>query len=818
MASPLTTALKPNVSAGDDAEQKYQEALSQLMERLDTRKNRMFDPTLLAMAQGFLGPSQTGSFGEALGRVAEKVGASQQQQEKEDLDIAQLRLQVAQGAREQAARLKGQEAFRGLLGGQGGAPAAAPQGAGEGQEFTGATGTGLRTVPGDTGDVVAPGQAAGQSKGQRNITVQDALAFSAAYPDQKDLAKMLMDAAKFNADRYKVAMNGTVFDTVEGKYIAAIPPGQTASNYFIPEARGTVLMTPSQYAEYQEARGRGKSKQWLDSFYGSEPGKPAEYVTQEMLAAEAERKKQSATDFLIPEVNDYVKMTPGQYEDYLKARRTGDGVKWVENFFGRPISGGTTPPTSGALASRAESPQDFLIPEVGGYLRMTPSQNAKYREAKEQGRGQDWVNNFVGQQGGQAPTTQGLSRREAEAQQTASQYLIPELGGTLLLTPKQYQDYQAAAAQNRGKEWADQFVRNAPSGPPTQQNLAAQAAAAQQTPAEFFIPELGGKISMRPAQFEEYQRARALGLASQWLEKNFSPQSSARPPAAPAAAPAAPAAAPGAPRAQGAPVAAPATPGRIPTTAQIEADAAARRAEAESVAKADAERYNTAVTRGNDAGSKIISYRSIAATARQPSAKQFFGVFEQGGVSDALLRYMEANNGVLGVKEIRDIWTNLGLDPKTIADKQVAMSLIAQSQFEFSQLAKGQGTISDQERKLFASMGTDISDRPEAVIRKMQMLERKAQFDQEVSKMAREARKKGISFDDMKDTEAYQTARSKYESDLLGVLIGSGRNAPGSRPPAPGAAPPAAPGAAQNPRQGGNPNADRLRRELGIPQ
>jgi hypothetical protein len=115
-------------------------------------------------------------------------------------------------------------------------------------------------------------------------------------------------------------------------------------------------------------------------------------------------------------------------------------------------------------------------------------------------------------------------------------------------------------------------------------------------------------------------------------------------------------------------------------------------------------------------------------------------------------------------------------------------------------------------------MGTDISDRPEAVIRKMQMLERRAQFDQEVSKMAREARKKGVSFDDMKDSEAYQTARAKYESDLMKVLTGSGRNAPGSRPPTPGAAPPAAPGAAQNPRQGRNPNADRLRRDLGIPQ
>jgi hypothetical protein len=610
-------------------------------------------------------------------------------------------------------------------------------------------------------------------------------------------------------------MNGTVFDTVEGRYITAIPPGQTASGYFIPEARGTVLMTPSQHADYQTARSQGNAKQWLDSFYGGEPGK-VEYVTQESLAAEAERKRQAATDFLIPEVNDTLKMTAGQYDDYIKARRAGEGVKWVENFLGRPISGGAALPTTGALAARTETASDYFIPEFRGNLKLTPSQFQEYQKSKREDNVEKWLAGFV-TKNQPPPTTQRLSLEAAQAQETASAYLIPELNGTLLLTPKQYQEYKAAAAQNKGKEWADQFVRNTPSGtPPTQQNLEAQAAAARQTPAEFFIPEIQGNLSMRPAQFEEYQRARALGLANQWLQQNFSAQSAARPPgAAPVA--------PGAPRVPGAPGAAPgaaqgaAAPGRIPTTAELQADAAAKRAEAESVAKADAERYNTAIAKGNDAGSKIASYRSIAATARLPSAKQIFGVFEQGGVSDALLRYMEANNGVLGVKEIRDIWTGLGLDAKAISDKQVAMSLIAQSQFEFSQLAKGQGTISDQERKLFAAMGTDISDRPETVLRKMQMLERRAQFDREVSKMARDARKKGVSFDDMKDTDAYRTAQQAYESDLIKAVTGSGRNVSGARSQAPGAAPGAAPRATQG-SQGRNPAADRIRRDVGIAQ
>jgi hypothetical protein len=85
---------------GEDAEtleanRRYQEALTKLTESLDTRKNRFFDPTLLAMAEGFLGPTQTGSFGEALGRVAGKLGPAEAAAAKEQQDIAQQQLAVA---------------------------------------------------------------------------------------------------------------------------------------------------------------------------------------------------------------------------------------------------------------------------------------------------------------------------------------------------------------------------------------------------------------------------------------------------------------------------------------------------------------------------------------------------------------------------------------------------------------------------------------------------------------------------------------------------------------------------------------------------
>jgi len=112
MAEPKT----PSASylPGDDPEaveanRRYQEALTLLNESLDTRKNRLFDPTMLAMAQGFLTPGQTGSFGESLGNVAKNVNVAQAAAQKEEQDIAQQRLAVA-GQGLELQRLKSRDA------------------------------------------------------------------------------------------------------------------------------------------------------------------------------------------------------------------------------------------------------------------------------------------------------------------------------------------------------------------------------------------------------------------------------------------------------------------------------------------------------------------------------------------------------------------------------------------------------------------------------------------------------------------------------------------------------------------------------------
>jgi hypothetical protein len=92
-----------------EANRRYQEALQKLTESLDSRKNRFFDPVMLAAAQGFLAPTQTGGFGESLGNAAARIGPAEAAALKEEQDVAQQRLGVA-GQGLELQRLKSRDA------------------------------------------------------------------------------------------------------------------------------------------------------------------------------------------------------------------------------------------------------------------------------------------------------------------------------------------------------------------------------------------------------------------------------------------------------------------------------------------------------------------------------------------------------------------------------------------------------------------------------------------------------------------------------------------------------------------------------------
>lgn len=84
------------LAEGTPAYQDYIDAQQNIKDIIAQRENRLFDPTLLAMAQGFLSPTKTGSFGESLGNAAGAVIPVQAAEEKRAMDMAKMRLEMAQ--------------------------------------------------------------------------------------------------------------------------------------------------------------------------------------------------------------------------------------------------------------------------------------------------------------------------------------------------------------------------------------------------------------------------------------------------------------------------------------------------------------------------------------------------------------------------------------------------------------------------------------------------------------------------------------------------------------------------------------------------
>ena len=118
-----------NLALGSSAMQEYLDAQKNAREKYEERNNRLFDPTMLAMAQGFLAPTKTGGFGESLGNVAAAVGPAQSAEEKRIMEMAKMRLDMAtQGLSTEIQTKKAQRSadlMKNIM--SGGAPDAVPQ-------------------------------------------------------------------------------------------------------------------------------------------------------------------------------------------------------------------------------------------------------------------------------------------------------------------------------------------------------------------------------------------------------------------------------------------------------------------------------------------------------------------------------------------------------------------------------------------------------------------------------------------------------------------------------------------------------------------
>jgi hypothetical protein len=417
---------------------------AKLREALDSRQNRLFDPTLLAISQALGAPTKTGSFGEVAGNVAGAIIPVQQAEEKRAQEVATMKMELAQRELAQRQATRGEAMFREMLPRVGGQPGAAAS----------------------PGAPAAPGAPTAAQK-MRPITSAD-IAVLASQPGMEGRAKILSDMIKSDRDRYVQSMNGIVFDRDTQQYLNLEIPGQKQEPFTT--RFGRFEMTPYEYSQYKQAEAAGEGQQWLNKFRGVAPSgaptKPAVRPTVSEATAEAEGAKTKAVETTKAEVGrtqemiDAGKDATGRLASYsaLRSIASRPDAKEIFGIFNRPDFGtallnlvqegvqspGTTTIRAGALEDTLRNiglPQDQIDRYRFGLSVMA---NIQLQQAKL-AAGQGSISNF---------------ERDLFASATLSPKDNP---GTILaklgmLEARANFDRQRAAALRRTKMDADDFL------------------------------------------------------------------------------------------------------------------------------------------------------------------------------------------------------------------------------------------------------------------------------------------------------------------------------------------------------------------------
>jgi len=242
------------------------------------------------------------------------------------------------------------------------------------------------------------------------------------------------------------------------------------------------------------------------------------------------------------------------------------------------------------------------------------------------------------------------------------------------------------------------------------------------------------------------------------------------------------------------------------TVAQQAAAAKGEETSATETAKAEVGRTQQAIEQG-DVTSRMSQYRLLQTIASGKDASQIFGILNRPTVGAAITRLVNdgirADSKTIQLGSLADALRNVGLEQETINKYELALNTMANIQLQMAKLAQGQGSISNFERELFALAAISPQDNPATILRKVQLLQARAEFDRDLGRVIRKSKK---SLDAFKDENEDQ-----YNSMVQSYLDRVSQIAQSVNIPLPKPGAPRQPGAA--PTTAGQD----IRRRIGVP-
>jgi hypothetical protein len=154
--------------------------------------------------------------------------------------------------------------------------------------------------------------------------------------------------------------------------------------------------------------------------------------------------------------------------------------------------------------------------------------------------------------------------------------------------------------------------------------------------------------------------------------------------------------------------------------------------------------------------------------------KETLGIFKKPGPGVAIAQELDKGLklgplGTIGIP-LEEVAVRLipGSSGQAIRDREQLESLLNDQQIAMARMNKGQGQWSDFERRIMSGIVGSVSNSAEFLIRRGELLERRAEFDQKLGDAFRAYRSthKNALYADFQDTNQYADAVKEYKQSL----------------------------------------------------
>jgi len=193
-------------------------------------------------------------------------------------------------------------------------------------------------------------------------------------------------------------------------------------------------------------------------------------------------------------------------------------------------------------------------------------------------------------------------------------------------------------------------------------------------------------------------------------------------------------------------------------------------------AKSNVKDIETLETRRDSAVDQINDAKAVYSIATDPKTKNAFGILARPGIASAvgeiLREPLKFGDISVGVSNIENIVRKAGGTQEEINAAAVVARSMAKLELGFSQVFKGQGQVSDNERLIVRNVGPQISDNPKVAALKSESIIARAEFDSALAnKFAQwqETHPNG-TVRQFKGSSEYNTIKTGYDSKLGNIL------------------------------------------------